>query len=86
MYPIIVLLLMESNNSLDTTIFSSGSIMDARGGQTSRASRMEPMSFAAGPVLATGSQIETATKPPDADIHISFGIVLEPDDSGIDDI
>ena len=83
MYPIIVLLLMESNNSLDTTIFSSGSIMDVRGGQTSR---MEPMSFAAGPVLATGSQIEIATNPPDADIHISFGTALEPDDLGIVDI
>jgi hypothetical protein len=42
---------------------------------------MEPMSFAAGPVLATGSQIEIATKPPNIDIHISFCSALEPGDS-----
>jgi len=55
MYPILVLLLVETNRSLDTTCFSSSSIIDIRGGQRSE---MEPMSFAAGPVHATGSQIE----------------------------
>jgi len=55
MYPIMVLLLVETNRSLDTTYFSSSSIIDVRGSQRSR---MEPMSFAPGPVLATGSQIE----------------------------
>ena len=80
MYPIIVLLLVENNHSLDTTYWSSSSIIDVRGGQRSR---MEPMSFTAGPVLATGSQIEMATKPPNTDIHISFGTALEPDDSEI---
>jgi len=78
MYPIIVLLLVENNRSLDTTYFSSSSIIDVRGGQRSR---MEPMSFAAGPVLATGGQIEIATKPPNTDIHISFVSALEPSDS-----
>jgi hypothetical protein len=43
---------VENNRSLDTTYFSSSSIIDVCGG------RSEPMSFAAGPVLATGSQIE----------------------------
>jgi len=55
MYPILVLLLVETNRSLDTTCFSSSSIIDSRGGQRSE---MGPMSFAAGPVHATGSQIE----------------------------
>jgi len=55
MYPIAVLLLVETNRSLDTTYFSSSSIIDVRGGQPSRA---EPMSFVAGPVLATSTQIE----------------------------
>jgi len=80
MYPIIVLLLVENNRSLDTTYFSSSSIVDVRGGQRSR---MEPMSFAAGPVLATGSQIDIATKPPNTDIHISFGSASEPGESEI---
>ena len=55
MYPTIILLLVEKNYSLDTTYFSSGSIIDVREGQRSR---VEPMSFAAGPVLATSTQIE----------------------------
>jgi len=44
---------------------------------------MEPMTFAAGPVLATGSQIGIATNPPNADVHISFRSALEPDDPEI---
>ena len=80
MYPIVVLLLVETNRSLDATYFSSGSIIDVHdGGQRSQ---MEPIGFAAGPVLvATGSQIDIATKPPNIDVHISFGSALEPGDS-----
>ena len=55
MYPIVVLLLVETNRSLDTTYFSSSSIIDVRGGQRSR---MEPMSFAPRPVPTTSIQIE----------------------------
>ena len=55
MYPIVVLLLVETKRSLNTTYFSSTSITDVRGGQRSQ---IGPMSFAAGPVLATSSQIE----------------------------
>ena len=80
MYPLIVLLLVETNRSLDTTYCSSSSIIDVRGSQPSR---MGPISFAAGPVLETGSQMEIATKPPNIDIHISFGSTLEPSDSEI---
>jgi hypothetical protein len=55
MYPIIVLLLVENNRSLDTTYFSSSSLTDVRGSQRSQ---MRPMSFGAGPVLVTSSQIQ----------------------------
>ena len=55
MYPIIVLLLVETKRSLDTTYFSSSSLPEVRGGQRSQ---MEPMSFAAGPALATNTQIQ----------------------------
>jgi len=55
MYPITILLLVETNRSLDVTYFSSSSIIDVRGGQPSQ---VEPMSFAAGPVHATSTQIE----------------------------
>ena len=78
MYPLIVLLLVETKRSLDTTYFSSSSIIDVRGGQPSR---IGPMNFAAGTVLSTGSQMEIATKPPNIDIHISFGSTLEPSNS-----
>ena len=78
MYPIIVLLLVENNRSLDTTYCSSSSIIDVRGGQLSR---MGPIGFAAGPALETGSLMEIATKPPNIDIHIPFGSTLEPGDS-----
>jgi hypothetical protein len=39
------------------------------------------MNFATGTVLPTGGQMEIATKPPNIDIHISFGSTLEPTDS-----
>jgi len=77
MYPIIVLLLVENNRSLDTTYCSSSSIKDVR---ISQSSRIEPMTFAAGPVLVTGSEIGIATN---TDVHISFGSALEPDDPEI---
>ena len=55
MYPIVVLLLVETKRSLDTTYFSSSSIAEVRGGQRSQ---IGPMSFAAGPALATNTQIQ----------------------------
>ena len=77
MYPIIVLLLVENNRSLDTTYWSSSSIKDVRRGQSSR---IEPMTFAAGrpgPALVVGSEIGIRTN---TDVHISFGSTLELDD------
>ena len=57
MYPIVVLLLVETKRSLETTYFSSGSLAEVRGGQCSQ---IEPMNFkfAAGPALATNTQIQ----------------------------
>jgi hypothetical protein len=77
MYPITVLLLVENNRSFDTTYCSSSSVRECQ------SSRIEPMTFAAGPVLATGSQIGIATSPPNTDVHISFGSALELDDPEI---
>ena len=71
MYPIVVVLLVEKNRSLNSTFGSFGTIIDVHGG------RMEPMSFAPGPVLASGGQIDSATKPPNAEIHVTF---MEPGD------
>jgi len=39
---------------------------------------MEPMSFARGPVLVSGGQIDLSTKPLSTDIHVSFDHTLEP--------
>ena len=56
MYPIVVLLLVETKGSLNTTYFSSTSLTNVRVGQRSQ---IEPMSFGTGPVLTTDSQIES---------------------------
>jgi len=57
MYPIVVVILVEKNRSLKTTYGSFSTIIDAR---SDRASKAEPISFAPGPVLASGGQIESA--------------------------
>ena len=66
MYPILVLLLVEKNRSLNSTYCSFGTVIDVRGGQPSQS---EPMSFAHGPILASGDQTDSATKPPNLEIH-----------------
>jgi hypothetical protein len=38
---------------------------------------MEPMSFASGPVLALGNQVDLVIKPPNTNIQFSFGSTLE---------
>ena len=66
MYPIVVLLLVETKRSLNTTYFSSSSLTNVRVGQRSQ---IEPMSFDTGPVLATGSQIESQASQPRMNGH-----------------
>jgi hypothetical protein len=68
MYPIVVLLLVETNRSLDTTYFSTSSIIDVRGGKPSQ---MEPMNFGAGLAFAAGGQIviENQASQPRANGH-----------------
>jgi hypothetical protein len=68
MYPIIVVILVEKNRSLNTTFCSFGTTVDVRGGRMP----VEPMSFAPGPVLASGGRIDLAPRSPNADIHVSF--------------
>ena len=55
MYPIVVLLLVETKRSLETTYFSSSSLPEVRGGHRSQ---IGTMNFAAGPALATNTQIQ----------------------------
>jgi len=75
MYPISVLLLGDQNCLLNsTTCYSSGAVLDTRG---VRRSQMEPMSFASGPVLALGNQVDLVIKPPNTNIQFSFGSTLE---------
>jgi hypothetical protein len=52
----VVVLLVEKNRSLDSTISSFGTIIDVRGGQRP-SQTAEPLSFARGPVLASRGQI-----------------------------
>jgi len=54
-YPIVVVILVEKNRSFNTTFCSFGTIIDVRG---DRLSRVEPMTFASRPVLASGGQID----------------------------
>jgi hypothetical protein len=75
MYPISVLLLGDQNCLLNsTTCYSSGTVLDTHG---VRRSQMEPMSFASGPVLASGNQVDLVIKPPNTNIQFSFGSTLE---------
>jgi len=50
-YPIVVVLLVEKNRSLNSTHHLFGTIMDIG---ANRPSQVEPMTFASGPVLASG--------------------------------
>lgn len=78
MYPILVLLLVEKNRSLNSTHCSFATIIDVRGSRP----ELEPMSFAPGPILS-GDQTGSATKPPNLDVHthISFDPTSEPGDA-----
>ena len=44
---------------------------------------MGPMSFALGPILASGGQVDVATKSRNTDIHVTLDSKLEPGDLGI---
>jgi hypothetical protein len=80
MYPVVVVLLVEKNRSLDSTFCSFGTIIDVSG---DRRSQTEPMSFAPAPALASKSQIDLETELPNADIHVTFDSTLEPGDGGM---
>jgi hypothetical protein len=80
MYPVIVVLLVEQNRSLNSTYYSFGTITNVRG---DRPSQVEPMSFATGVVPASGGQIGSAKKPISIDIHVTFDSTLEPGDMGM---
>jgi hypothetical protein len=70
MYPILVLLLVEKNRSLNPTYCSFGTVTDVRGGQPPQ---LEPMSFA--PILTSGdlTLADLAIKSPNLDVqtHVS---------------
>ena len=71
---------MEKNRSLNSTFSSFGTIIDIHGDQPPQ---VEPMSIAPGLVLASGRQIDLATKLSNTDIRISFDSTLEPGDEGM---
>jgi len=83
MYPMVVVLLVEQNRSINSTYCSFGATTGARGGPTSQTG---PMSFAPGPVLTSSGQIDLATEPQNTDIHVhvSFSSMLEPGDAEMD--
>jgi len=54
-YPIIVVILVEKNRSLNSTFCSFGTVIDVRGDQPSQ---VGSMASASGPVLASGGQID----------------------------
>jgi len=79
-YPIVVILLVEKNRSLDSTYISFGTIIDVHG---DRHSQGEPMVFASGSVLASGGETDSVTKPPHNTINLTFGHMLEPGGAGM---
>jgi len=83
MYPIVVVLLVEQNHSLNSTYCSFGTINGTRGGLSSQTG---PMSFAPGPVLTSSGQIDPATEPQNTGVHVhvSFNSTLEPGDTEMD--
>jgi hypothetical protein len=68
MYPIVVLLLVETKRSLETTYFSSSSLAEVRGGQRSQ---IEPMNFAAGPAVAANTQIQIEIESQASQPHVN---------------
>ena len=83
MYPIVVVLLVEQNRSLNSTYCSFGTTTGVRGDLPSQTG---PMSFAPGPVFSSSGQTDLATEPQTTVIHahVSFGSMLEPEDAETD--
>jgi len=81
MYPIVVVLLVEQNHSLNSTYCSFGTITGFGGGLSPQTG---PMSFAPGPVLTSSGQIDLATEPQNTGVHVSFNSILEPGDAEMD--
>ena len=73
------MLLVEKNRSLSSTYSSFGTIIatDGRGG---RRSETGPMSFAPGPILASGGQVDVVTN---TDIRVVLDSKVESGDLGI---
>jgi hypothetical protein len=75
MYPIIVIILVELNRSIDTTFSSFGTVTDLRGDRSSQVQPV-PVTFAPRPVPpATGDQVDSGTK--DAESRVTFDHTLE---------
>jgi hypothetical protein len=73
MYPVIVVLLVEKNRSLNPTYSLFGTLTDVCGG--------EPISFEPRPVLASGGQIGLTGPPSDC---VTLDSILEPEDTEMD--
>jgi len=80
-YPIVVILLVEKHRSLNSTYFSSGTIINVRGDHTLQ---VEPIAFASGSILVSGGDTVSLTKPPHTTTHVTFDHMLEPGDAGMD--
>jgi len=80
MYPIIVLLLVDQDRSLSaTTCYTTGSVKSISGESRSRT---EPMSFAPGPRVSSGTLVTAAkTETRDSKTYFSLGSTLERGDS-----
>ena len=83
MYPMVIVLLVEQNRSLNSTHRSFGTITGVCGGPTSQPGGM---SFAPGPALTSSGQIDLATETQNTDIHVqvSFSSILEPGEVEMD--
>jgi hypothetical protein len=80
MYPIIVLLLVDQDRSFSATVcYTGGSVINI-GGESR--SRTEPMSFAPGPTVSSGTLITAAkTDTRNSKTYFSLGSTLERGDS-----
>jgi hypothetical protein len=80
MYPIVVILLVEKNRSLNYTCSSFGTIIDVR---AERPSQVEPMAFAPGSVLASGGETDSVPKARHTITHVTFDHMMEPGGGGM---
>jgi hypothetical protein len=67
MYPIVVVLLVEQNHSLNSTYRSFATITGVGGGVSSQTG---PVSVALGPGLPANGQVDLAMEPHNTGIHV----------------